>query len=448
MDLNTFVDPWHLKWLREAPSGKAADQFRVLLETQQVSEIAGTNGQQLLVSPRNSRRHIAVLTSRLGRDLSRLAGVYHEMTQIVRRARAESSITLLADAHLTPIIGRLTQCQGVPLTKVSLCRTLASFWRRLSVWDGDSTLVSPLTPTAPTATGTVSTRVAAALSWADELHVPWIRPQSHLADVLARSLRNQQGPPIWIYSPFFPQSQGVQLQSLGARIVDTDKPGPAPVVTVEQPSWPAIETDAVMRWTQGRAGLVHCVRGTAHSRLAELSNSQLDTLLRGHPLACPTPGDTLKKIIRDNTINGSGKAIRGGHRVVCFSATPLAELASLHEFRRGRQRWDFSPFGIWIDRQWLELQGARPVVYGDEQTWQRLQPGDCPWFQSRGSGAADWTREREWRVNGDVKLNTLPSSMAFVLTPTVDDAKWLQVGCRWKVVAMDADDTGKCRSQR
>ncbi|HIF32401.1 MAG TPA: hypothetical protein EYQ75_12180 [Planctomycetaceae bacterium] len=450
MDWNTVSDQWYSKWLRQVPSQKTADKFQSLLETEQVCEIGEMVGCQLLVSRRNSQRRLALLTSRIGRDVSRLAGVYHEMAQIVRRARAEDAITLFADAHLAPIVRRLAESHGIATTKISFCRTLASFWRRLSAWDGDCLLTSP--PQSDTVSRTVvPTCVAVALRWADELHVPWIRPQSSLAETLAVSLRKQQSPPVWIYAPFFPLAAGLDLRSAGAQVVDTGKPIPRPTLSNRSHSWPKADVlkDVVNRWTMGREGLVHCVRGTTGLRLPELSTGQLDCLLGGVELGCSSPGDTLKKIIHDKRIYGSSKAIRGGHRVVCFSSTPLHELANLHEFRRGRQRWDFSPFGIWIDRQWLVHRGARPVVYGDDTVWEQLPSPDRPWFQCRGNGArtgagagvgADWTRENEWRVSGDVSLDGLPTDSAFVLVATGADTRWLQTGCRWKVVALDEND--------
>ena len=150
----------------------------------------------------------------------------------------------------------------------------------------------------------------------------------------------------------------------------------------------------------------------------------------------------LCRIVHRQRLIASGRSIRGGFRVVSFTAVPLAELCHLRVFRTHRGRWDFERYGICIRRDWLEQRGARPVQYGDDDLWAATAPDDRPFFQlaktrSRsGSAPIDWSVEREWRHVGDVDLSDLPPDAALLFVPTEAEARQLARICRWPVTVV------------
>jgi hypothetical protein len=173
----------------------------------------------------------------------------------------------------------------------------------------------------------------------------------------------------------------------------------------------------------------------------------LDELLLGWPEGRHSAFAALARIVLQRLLMGSGQAIRGGYRVVCFTAVPLAELPRLRVFRAHRGRWDFEPYGICIRRDWLQRHGARPVLYGDRPLWERLPERDRPFFQvacSRTSGGSliDWTAEREWRCIGDIDLTELGEREAIVFVPTAREAAAMAAISPWPVAVLDtAADT-------
>ncbi len=150
----------------------------------------------------------------------------------------------------------------------------------------------------------------------------------------------------------------------------------------------------------------------------------------------------LARIVLQRLLVASGRAIRGGYRMVCFTAVPLAQLAQLRVFRTHRGRWDFEPYGICIRRDWLQRRGARPVLYGDETLWHRLAERDRPFFQvacsrTRGGAVLDWTAEQEWRCLGDLDLSELAETDAIVFVADAAEALALAPHCPWPVTLLD-----------
>ena len=132
----------------------------------------------------------------------------------------------------------------------------------------------------------------------------------------------------------------------------------------------------------------------------------------------------------------SGESIRNSTPVVSFTAAKFDDLAQMRVFRSHRGRWDFEPYGIGIDRNWLIASGAREVAYGDESVWEKLEVEDRPFFQKVGdkSGAIDWSVEKEWRTIGDVDLSVVPSDCVFVFVPSQAEAEQIASISPWRVV--------------
>ncbi len=172
--------------------------------------------------------------------------------------------------------------------------------------------------------------------------------------------------------------------------------------------------------------LSHTTRACAGPWPEQTQTDYVDSVLDGTSDADHSPVAALERILTQQRLLASPRTNRGGHAVVCFTAVPLLDLPSLRQFRTHRSRWDFEPFGLCLDRQWLHDRGARPVIYGDEATWQSLPDADRPFFQlthptdrAKESSAQliDWSVEREWRHVGDLDLRELKPDQALVFVP-------------------------------
>ncbi len=83
-------------------------------------------------------------------------------------------------------------------------------------------------------------------------------------------------------------------------------------------------------------------------------------------------------------------------------------------------RWDWEPYGLLLRRDALEQLGARPVIYGDDQTYKQMSDVDRPFFQparrrSAHSSEDHWQAEKEWRVLSDIHLTELPPAVSCCL---------------------------------
>lgn len=150
----------------------------------------------------------------------------------------------------------------------------------------------------------------------------------------------------------------------------------------------------------------------------------------------------LERIVTQRKLLAASRMIRGGHAVVCLTAVPLLDLPPLRKFQTHRSRWDFEPYGICIRQQWLQDRGARPVIYGDEATWQSLGEGARPFFQFTSSPSSspgmDWSVEREWRHVGDLDLNELPPEDGLLFVRHYEDAVRLSRSSPWPITLWPA----------
>ena len=192
----------------------------------------------------------------------------------------------------------------------------------------------------------------------------------------------------------------------------------------------------------GDAGwLLHWTRPVDLTIHGESDAELMNRLLLGLPEAQHTGQVSLSNIVTEMRIRATNTAQRDRLKSVSFTGVPLVELIDKRAFRPHRQRWDFEHTGIAIRRRWLEQSGARPVVYGDDATWNELPEGERPWFQKRytetSSGMIDWSEEREWRFPGDVDLNRIGPDDVFLFCPDAEAAAFLGQFSRWPIVRLD-----------
>src|SRR5437764_11844560 len=105
--------------------------------------------------------------------------------------------------------------------------------------------------------------------------------------------------------------------------------------------------------------LTHTTRSCAGPWPGESFEAYADSLLNSQDSADHSSLGALRRIVKQRRLIASALTIRAGYKVVSFTAMPLSDLPSLHQYRPHRVRWDFEPYGICIRRQWLIEHGAR-----------------------------------------------------------------------------------------
>ena len=203
---------------------------------------------------------------------------------------------------------------------------------------------------------------------------------------------------------------------------------PAAVVSINS----VAQADYLLHWTRVRFG--------PWPDQSELG--YLDDLLLGSPCADHSALATLSRIVATRRIIASSLWVRGKQSVVSFTGRQLGELGAMRVYRPHLGRWDFEPYGIAIRKERLLALNTRPVVYGDESTWQQLAAAKRPYFQMSGTAKLprqspiDWTVEDEWRHIGDVDLSTFTKEEALVFVPTIEEARHMARLSKWPVVVV------------
>ncbi len=200
--------------------------------------------------------------------------------------------------------------------------------------------------------------------------------------------------------------------------------------------FPLAELDA---HSDESAVLIHCTRSGRGPWPDETKEQHLDRQLMQPSSHDSSAGATLVRILRQRRILATSRTIRGGLSVVSFTAATVSQLAQLHTFRPHRGHWDFEPYAIAIRRDWLVARGTRPVIYADDARWSTLQPQWRPYFQlsttrgKQGRQLVDWTVEQEWRHWGDLALDELSPADAWVIVPTLAEARVVAAVSPWPV---------------
>lgn len=192
----------------------------------------------------------------------------------------------------------------------------------------------------------------------------------------------------------------------------------------------------------GTEWLVHWTRGQPE-RWPEQSDAQFRTeQIWAGAWADRSAFASLQRIVLSRRLIASPKLIRGRFHAVSFTTAELETLVHRRIYRRHLRRWDYEPYGIRILKSALKRVGARPVEYGSESDWQKLEDRQKQWFQMRFSistngKVVDWAQEHEWRVIGDLELSLLNHRDVEVFVPTEEQGAIIRQISPWKVVALD-----------
>ncbi len=161
--------------------------------------------------------------------------------------------------------------------------------------------------------------------------------------------------------------------------------------------------------------LVHFTRTTASPWPDETDYDFYLAMATSAKEYCRSARSNLIHILKSETIFGSSKNIRGGYRVVGFTALSNSNLHDLFRYRRRLINPYFEPYGLGISTDTAVKFGMRPVRYGSPENYHDLPAGDKPFFQNVGDGGR-WRSEQEWRHPGDFCFAGIPADNLHLYT--------------------------------
>jgi len=154
--------------------------------------------------------------------------------------------------------------------------------------------------------------------------------------------------------------------------------------------------------------LAHFTRGANGPWPGQTYAEYLEDLWHGGMRGRRDAPSALWRILQSSVLKASGRLIRGGFPVVSFTAASPEVLPELHRYRPHLVGWDFEPWGIVFDRDWLAKRHVRPVNYLPGHSFARLPVDEQPFFQKHEPPECDYSMEDEWRVLGDLDFSDAP----------------------------------------
>lgn len=165
------------------------------------------------------------------------------------------------------------------------------------------------------------------------------------------------------------------------------------------------------RFTNNDQWLVHATRASDRRRPGESRIVFFNRWLNSPTAHWGDAFAALLSILRERSIHTSRLQGLGGLQYTSLSRLPIAELAGSRVYRRGRQHWDYEPFGIAFHPRVLHPLGAQPVLY--ESTTGQPHPAKSKWQpnpsppSNRARLPERWSHEQEWLVAGPIDLASL-----------------------------------------
>ncbi len=188
--------------------------------------------------------------------------------------------------------------------------------------------------------------------------------------------------------------------------------------------------------------LSHCTRSPQDCWPDETIEDHWDEFLFGGIADQRTALSTLVRIVSSQRLLSGGGLIRHSQRVISFTEIPIGQLFQHRKYRSHLARWDFEPFGIAVKRDSLiQKAGAKPVQYGGDELWAKLDRSEQPYFQfssaSGDSESIDWRCEREWRIVGDLDLRLFSVDEAVVFVGDRKSAEMVAPISRWPIAVIE-----------
>jgi len=137
----------------------------------------------------------------------------------------------------------------------------------------------------------------------------------------------------------------------------------------------------------------------------------------------------LENIINEERLIGGKGFIKSHDQCICFSETPLSEIANLLKANevtiQNKQRPRYESYGVIVSKKWAWGQGARPVIYQPDLEYDIL-PEELKYRHVRYEleSDIDFTWEREWRLKA--KEIKLISEHTIFVVPTSKEVMYLK----------------------
>ena len=133
--------------------------------------------------------------------------------------------------------------------------------------------------------------------------------------------------------------------------------------------------------------------------------------------------ETLIRILTEQKIRGSSWHLPAGRFAVSFTSLEPENAVQLMRWRKRFVQYTFEPYGIGIKRNVLAEMGGFEVRY--EKPPHDVSAGKNIFYQSPGE-RGDWTKEKEWRVPGDCKLDEIDRNDMLIIVPDKSFAEKVQ----------------------
>lgn len=120
----------------------------------------------------------------------------------------------------------------------------------------------------------------------------------------------------------------------------------------------------------------------------------------------------LKSIISERCIRSDNHLIRGGHKVCCFTKTPLDCVREIGGIKNETGHTKYSPHGIMVTKKDVYQRGGRPIIYSESEHYDLLH-STLQWRFMRYEPkfekykGVDFSWEREWRILGDFDFSDI-----------------------------------------
>jgi hypothetical protein len=365
-------------------------------------------------------RRIAIVMSRLPRLIDPQATWLCGLRAALRRVQESGDVIVVANGTAgSDFVRRGAVRLGIPIE--------------------EATITADLGNASPDAEGAIPPQDRAVLATADLVLALQVRTNGNIHRALQERLSRNSPVEIVDLPEMHPQAvrddlveRGATLWSLSAEAQSSFRP--AHDFRLERPSvCELVPQPSGDQWTF----LSHTTRACAGPWPGQSGPDYVDSILDNGGDADHSAIAALERIVSQRKLLAASRMIRGGHAVVCLTAVPLLDLPPLRKFQTHRSRWDFEPYGICIRQRWLQERGVKPVIYGNEATWQSLEEGDRPFFQFTSPPSSlpgtDWSAEREWRHVGDLDLNELPADEGLVFVHRYEDAVRLSRSSPWPI---------------
>jgi hypothetical protein len=197
---------------------------------------------------------------------------------------------------------------------------------------------------------------------------------------------------------------------------DTD----APSMTLSVP----LQAEEPLTLLDGERYLIHFTRARPGPWPGQTMYNYLESLWMRRDSAAHTAFDTLGRILSERRIRGSSRLVRGPDPVVSFTACAPKEIVEMIHWNPALVRWSFEPYGIALSKKALIHAGAEPVIYARGHEYAQLPLEKRYRFQIHEPPDKDWTREKEWRIKGDLYLDRFSRDDLIVVLPDGDRERW------------------------